>query len=187
VASKNYYYSDSEKEQARDLYVKRELSFEQVARAQGIPRRTLSKWSKEAIELDGLSWPQARARYSTTVTQEQDQLDAKKQANENSKTDAFIISWRNKIDVAVLSVHMGAIAANAKLIKEEKDPTRIRIIVDSTNMAYSTAKPLLETDDDSKATRKRLEIVVVQEAIEKPQEVKDIESALTGTDDERST
>ena len=175
-------YTDEQKDQARDLYVKRGLSFDQVARVQDIPRHSLARWSKEAIKIDGLSWPQSRVRYNTTVTQEQDQLDAKKQANENSKTDAFIISWRDKIDVAVLSVHTGAIAANAKLIKSEKDPSKIRTIVESTNTAYNAAKPLLEIDDD-KTTHKRLEIVVVQEAAEKPQEVKDIEAALTGTDD----
>ena len=174
-------YSPREKKKARDLYVVRGLSYQEVRARVGVSKQTVITWSNA----DSPQWPQARVEYRKQLDRKTDQINSQRQAGADAKTDDLIATWRDKIDRRFLTVNMRALRTAETLAESEEDPSKLKSLVEAASTAYNAAKPLLEVDDDSKATRKRLEIVVVQEAIEKPQEVKDIESALTGTDDSK--
>ena len=171
-------YSPREKKKARDLYVVRGLSYQEVCKRAGVSKQTITTWANT----DSPPWPQARIEYRKQLDRKTDRINSQRQATEDAKTDALIVTWRNKIDKQYLSANMRVLDTSEKLAGTETDPSKLKSLVEAMGTAYNAAKPLLESDD-GKMTHKRLEIVVLQEAIEKPQEVKDIEDALTGTED----
>ena len=162
------------------MYVKRGLSYREITDDTGISQSSIDRWGKQ----DG--WPAQRTEYEGKVRAQKDERAAVVDAIGDLSLDALKDRCRGGIDFESIDA-LWSILGNAKsAAKDEIDPYKQKQLVDVIVNVYGMLKPMVEIEDD-KATRKRLEIVVVQEAIEKPQEVKDIESALTGTDDERST